>query len=283
MAGLWPGKTRCVVMLTFDVDGVSAVLRRNPELADHPSLMSQYEFGPTVGVFRIMDLLDQYRIKASFFIPGYVAESHQEMVREVRRRGHEVANHGYMHEPPSSLGPGEDEGAILDRGSRILQGITGEKPLGYRSPSWELSGKSLDLLAERGFVYDSSLMGNDIPYFVEASRNRKLVELPVHWAQDDVPYYVYAPVTGRMGPMASPAEVVNAWEWEFEGAYRYGWAFMLTMHPHTSGRLARVIALEKLMQQMKARPGVEFMRCIDVAQGWTEQGLKRRRGQAPSS
>ncbi|MBI4198683.1 MAG: polysaccharide deacetylase [Chloroflexi bacterium] len=267
-----------MVMLTFDVDGVSAVLRRNPEMADHPSLMSMYEFGPSVGVFRIMDLLEEYRIKASFFIPGYVAETHVGMVKEVQRRGHEVGNHGYLHEPPSSLGPGEDEGAILDRGNRILQGITGEQPLGYRSPSWELSGRSLDLLAERGFVYDSSLMGNDIPYFVEASDGKRLVELPVHWAQDDVPYYAFAPVTGRTAPPASPADVLNAWQWEFDGAYRYGRAFMLTMHPHTSGRLARIMALEKLILHMRSQPGVEFMRCIDVAQGWTEQGLKLRRG-----
>lgn len=276
MAGLWPGRTRCVAMLTFDVDGVSATLRRDPALADHPSLMSQYEFGPSVGVFRIMDLLDQYSIKGSFFIPGYVAETHPDMVREVVRRGHEVGHHGYMHEPPSSLGSGESEAGILDKSIGILRGITGERPLGYRSPSWELSADSLHLLSERDFVYDSSLMGNDIPYFVDTPRGQ-MVELPVHWSLDDVPYYVYAPVTGRMGPMASPAEVLNAWQWEFDGVYRHGRAFMLTMHPHTSGRLARLMALEKLIQYIKARPGVEFLRCIDVARGWTGRGMRRSR------
>ena len=277
MAGLWPGRTKCVVMLTFDVDGVSAVLRRDPAMAKHPSLMSMMEFGPTVAVPRILDLLGEYRIRASFFIPGYVAENHADMVREIVRRGHEVAHHGYMHEPPSSLGPDEDEGAILDHGTEILQGLTGERPLGYRSPSWELSENSLGMLEERGFLYDSSLMGNDIPYLVETS-GRTLVELPVHWSLDDVPYYVYAPITGRTGPMASPQEVYNAWQWEFDGAYRYGRSFMLTMHPHTSGRLARLMALEHLVRYMKSHADVEFLRCIDVAQGWTERGVRRGRG-----
>ncbi len=279
MSGLWPGKTRCVVMLTFDVDGVTATLRRDPELADHPSIMSMGEYGPTVGMPRILNLLDEYGIRATFFIPGYVAEHHSDMVREVVRRGHEVGNHGYIHEAPSSLGPEEDEGAILDKGSQILQGLTGQRPLGYRSPSWELSGMSLELMAEREFVYDSSLMGNDIPYFVDTSRGR-LVELPVHWSMDDAPYYTFAPVMGRTAPMASPQDVYAAWEWEFDGVYRYGRALMLTMHPHTSGRLARLMALERLIRYMKSHPGVEFMRCIDVAQGWTDKGLRRRRGSA---
>ena len=94
MSGIWPGRTRCVVMLTFDVDGVSAMLRRNPELSNHPSIMSTGEFGPTVGVPRILDLLDDYGIRASFFITGYVAENHPDMVREVVCRGHEVGHHG---------------------------------------------------------------------------------------------------------------------------------------------------------------------------------------------
>ena len=151
--------------------------------------------------------------------------------------------------------------------------------MGYRSPSWELSERSLELLAERGFVYDSSLMGNDIPYLVDTPRGR-LVELPVHWSLDDVPYYMYAPIVGRTAPMVGPQEVYNAWEWEFDGAYRYGRAFMLTMHPHTSGRLARFMALERLIRYMRSHSGVEFLRCIDVAQGWTERGMRRPRGSA---
>lgn len=179
MDSIWTGDTRCVVTLTFDIDGPSATLRRNPELADHPSAISMGEFGPRVGTARILDLLDQHDISATFFVPGWVAERHEEIVKEVAMRGHEVANHGYMHEPPSSLGPDENEGAILDRGSDILESITGVRPGGYRSPSWELSADSLRLLHERGFVYDSSLMGDDIPYFV-GDEGQRLVELPVH-------------------------------------------------------------------------------------------------------
>ena len=273
MSGLWPGDTRCVAMLTFDVDGPSGTLNRNPELADQPSVISMGEFGPRVAVPRILDLLDGHDVPATFFVPGWVAERHEAMVRTIADRGHEIAHHGYLHEPPATLGSREAEAEVLDRGSSILEGITGGRPRGYRSPSWELSAHSLELLSERGFAYDSSLMGDDSPYFVDAGAER-LVELPVHWSLDDAPYYTFSPVQGRTAAMATPKDVLTAWTWEFEGAYRHGRAFILTMHPHTSGRFARLEALERLIRHMQARPGVRFMRCIDVAQSWTEDGLR---------
>jgi peptidoglycan/xylan/chitin deacetylase (PgdA/CDA1 family) len=269
LTSLWDGETRCVVTLTFDIDGPSATLRRNPELAGHPSAISMGEFGPRTGTPRILDLLDRHEITATFFIPGWVAERNRDLVKNVAERGHEVAHHGYLHEPPSSLGPEEDEGQILDHASDILESITGKRPQGYRSPSWELSGNSLQLLHERGFIYDSSLMGDDIPYFV-GEDNEILVELPVHWSLDDAPYYTYMPVAGRTAPMSTPNDVLTAWQWEFDGAFREGRAFMLTMHPHTSGRFARLEALDRLIQHIKKHDGVEFMRCIDLAKRWTK-------------
>ncbi len=275
MTGIWPGSTTCVALLTFDLDGESSLLRRYPEAEKHPSLFSTAQFGPKVGVFRILDLLDRYGIRSTFFIPGWVAERNQETVRLIQRRGHEVAHHGYLHEAPSSVEP-QEEAAILDRGIRILEGITGQRPLGYRSPSWELSEHSLELLAERGFLYESSLMGDDVPYLVPTSRG-PLVELPVQWALDDAPYYVHQPLLDRLGPMASPHQVYNAWQWEFDGAYQYGRLFMLTMHPQVTGRLAKVMVLERLVQYIRSHANVEFLRCIDVAQRWTEKGMRRGR------
>ncbi|HCV26894.1 MAG: polysaccharide deacetylase [Dehalococcoidia bacterium] len=272
MSGIWPGDTRCVAMITFDMDGPSATLNRNPDLEVQPSVISMGEFGPNVAVPRILDLLDDLGVKTTFFVPGWVAERHEDTVRDVVAHGHEVAHHGYRHEPPATLSGDGEEGEVLDHGAEILEGITGQRVVGYRSPSWELSANSLDLLKERGFVYDSSLMGNDIPYFVEAEGGR-MVELPVHWSLDDAPYYTYSPVAGRTGPMATAPDVLEAWKWEFDGAHRLNRSFMLTMHPHTSGRLARLMALEKLINYIRTYPGVEFMRCIDVAERWTDAGM----------
>ena len=266
MSGVWPDDLRCVVVLSFDVDGVSGAINRNPDAARLPSLMSMREYGPSVATPRILDLMDNYGINASFFIPGYVAETHQSLVEEIARRGHEIAHHGYMHEPPATLSKAEEE-RVLDKGVAIIERITGAKPLGYRSPSWELSEHSLSLLAERGFEYDSSLMGDDIPYEVDADGTR-LIEIPIHWELDDAPYFNYSPSLGSRSLMASPEHVYQVWSAAFDGMYHYGRSFVLTMHPFVIGRPGRLRALERLIQHMRELPGVEFMRALDLARMW---------------
>ena len=269
MSGIWPGDVRCVVMLGFDVDGVSGAINRDPDSARLPSLMSMREYGPSVATARILRLLEDYRIKASFYIPGYVAETHEPLVLDIKERGHEVAHHGYMHEPPATLSK-EQEEEVLDRGIAILERITGDRPKGYRSPSWELSEHSLSLLAERGFTYDSSLMGDDIPYVVDAN-GRDLVEIPVHWELDDAPYFSYAPSLGPRSLMASPEHVYQVWSAGFEGMYHYGRSFVLTMHPHVIGRPGRLRMLERLLRYVQDFPEVEFMRAVDVAEMFATQ------------
>lgn len=263
MSGIWRGDMRCPVMLTFDVDGVSGAINQNPDSARLPSLMSMREYGPSVGTPRILDLLDKYGIKASFYIPGYVAETHEALVRDISARGHEIGHHGYMHEPPATLTP-QQEADVLDRGSAVIERITGERPLGYRSPSWELSESSLALLAERGFIYDSSLMGNDIPYMVDAD-GRDMIEIPVHWELDDVPYFNYAPALGARNVAASPDHVYSVWSAAFDGLHHYGRSFMLTMHPYTIARPGRLRMLERLIRHIHAHADAPFMRAIDVA------------------
>ena len=83
MSGIWPGEIKCVAMLTFDLDGVSSWIRRDPSYADFPSLMSMAEYGPSIATPRILDLLDKYDIKSSFYVPGFVAETHTDLVKEI--------------------------------------------------------------------------------------------------------------------------------------------------------------------------------------------------------
>jgi len=256
-------------MLTFDLDGVSALLNRDPDAVKRASVMSRNEFGLNVGASRILDLLDRYDIPATFFIPGYTAERNVEIVKDIARRGHDIGHHGYFHEPPATLPPGEEQ-AILDKGIDILEGITGRRPYGYRSPSLEASDRTLEFLVERGFVFDSSLMGHDAPYFVDTPKGR-IVEIPNDWAQGDAHYYAF---TRGAGAMATPQDVYKAWEMEFDGAYQYGSALILNMHPHTTGRLAKMIVLERLIQYIKSHNDVEFMQCIDVARAWTDDGMR---------
>jgi len=268
MSGIWPGEMKCVAMLTFDLDGVSSWLRRDATYSNFPSLMSMAEYGPSVATPRILDLLDKYDIKSSFYVPGFVAETHQALIKEIFDRGHEIGHHGYMHEAPATMSNDEEED-VLKKGIDILSNITGESPAGYRSPSWELSSVSLELLSKYKFKYDSSMMGDDAPYILESEAfNGRLIEIPIHWVLDDAPNFVYAPSANRMGPMRSPEEVYMTWAAEFEGLYHFGRSFNLTMHPQYIGRPGRLRMLEKLIKYINTFDSVEFMRVDSVADLW---------------
>ena len=265
-AALWSpdsdqGAGECTVVLSFDVDGASGMINRNPQIEHLPSARSFGDYGPTVAVPHILAALARAVVPASFYIPGWVAERNPATVERIAAAGHEIGHHGYLHEPPATLTE-EEEAEVLDKGSGILAGITGQPVAGYRSPSWELSDVSLQLMAERGFRYDSSLMGSDAPYWVAAGESR-LVELPIHWALDDYPYFVFAPTDGRR-LQAAPEQVESTWKDAFDEIRRRGGVLTLTMHPYIIGRPGRVAMLERLIQYMKSKSGVTFARAVDV-------------------
>lgn len=268
--GRWPEGVRCGVLISFDVDSPSGMMNRNPAVADMPSTRSMGEYGPLVGAPRILELLRREQVPASFYFPGWVAERYPRLVQRVRADGHEVAHHGYLHEPPATLSR-DEEAEVLDRTNEILRGITGEPALGYRAPSWELSAHSLELLGERGFRYDSSLMGQDLPYLVgpegpSSDAGGPLVELPVHWSLDDYPHFNWTPSDSHR-LQASPSHVLDVWTSAFDELYERGGMFMLTMHPYVIGRPSRLGVLERLLAHIRQRSGVAFYRSIDVAEG----------------
>lgn len=265
-AALWSpdtdeGAGECTVVLSFDVDGSSGMINRDPRVEQRPSARSFGDYGPTVAVPHILTALSCADVPASFYIPGWVAERNPATVEQIASGGHEIGHHGYLHEPPATLSA-DEEAEVLDRGSDILEGITGERVAGYRSPSWELSDVSLQLMAEREFRYDSSLMGSDAPYWVGAG-DSALVELPIHWALDDYPYFVFAPTDGRR-LQAAPDQVESTWRDAFDEIHRRGGVFTLTMHPYIIGRPGRVSMLERLIGYMKSKSGVTFARAVDV-------------------
>ena len=249
----------CTVVITFDLDGPSGMINRHPEVERLPSAYSFGEYGPTVGAPHVLAMLERQAIPASFYVPGWLAERHPRLVEGMAAAGHEVAHHGYLHEPPSTLDR-EAEGAVLDQGIAILSGIVGQPPSGYRSPSWELSEHSIGLLEERGFTYDSSLMGSDAPHMASDA----LVEIPIHWSLDDYPYFVFGPSDGRR-LMASPDDVFATWHAAFEEFHARGAVFTLTMHPYIIGRPGRLAMLERLIEAIRSFDAVRFTRASDLA------------------
>ena len=273
----WPDGVRSSVVISFDLDGPSPLINLDPAVASMPSTLSMGHYGPTVALPLILDLLRRYDVHASFYVPGWIAERYPRTIERLIEMGHEVGHHGYLHEPPTTMSR-DEEAAVLDRTIGILRGITGAAPDGYRSPSWELSAHSLELLTERGFRYDSSLMGHDLPYLV-GDPAQPLAELPVTWQLDDFPYFFWAPIDPRR-LQAAPSHVREVWTSGFDEIYARGGMYMLTMHPFIIGRPSRLHVLEQLLRHVRGYPDVRFVRGIDIVNEMAVDGGTRWVGDA---
>jgi len=265
------------VCLSFDFDAISLWL--GPFKAQSPSMISRGEFG-VIGARRVLDLLDRFGIRATWFIPGHTADTYPSAVEDIVKRGHEIGHHGYCHENPVALEQPKER-KILEMGLESLERVTGKRPIGYRSPSWDLSPNSIDLLLEYGFVYDSSMMGNDFsPYWCRQGdqydleskykfgKPVELLEMPVTWGLDDFPFFEYVSLPNKLYPgLRSPEQVFDIWMGDFDYMRTniLNGVFILTMHPQVIGRGHRMLFLEKILTYMNST-GIRFMRMIDYVQ-----------------
>jgi len=257
------------VCLTFDHDNVSSFISRN---LTTPTMISRGDFG-IVATQRILALLKTEKIPTTWFIPGHTIESYPSCVRAVHAAGHEIGNHGWTHRVPATLGrDGEEEELV--RGNAAIESLTGQKPTGYRSPAWDLSPHSVDLLLKHGFAYDSSMMGHDyIPYQarqgdkitllekMEFGPDTKLVEMPISWSLDDHPHFEFMRTeTSIMQGLQNARLVLENFLSEFRYMKRhYDWGILTyTFHPHVIGRGQRMLELENFIHALRTE-GATFV------------------------
>lgn len=270
----WLDGARCVVCLTFDLDADTSwrnILRRHEMERDNPVVLSQGRYGPKAGVPRILGLLKRYDLRAGFFIPGEVAERYPETVQEISREGHEIGHHGYSHRNPAGCTLVEEKDE-LEKGVRVLEKLTGKKPRGYRAPAADMSNNTLSLLCDYNLIYDSSMMGDDIPYIVKVEE-KEIIELPIRWILDDWVYFGfnYFPPLEYQSGISSHRKVFEIWYDEFKAIYDEGLYFMLTMHPQIIGIPSRTKMLEKLIQLMRSRKGVWFATPLEICRFWKKK------------
>jgi peptidoglycan/xylan/chitin deacetylase (PgdA/CDA1 family) len=258
----WPPGVRSAVCLTFDLDAETAWISRDPANVDRLGVMSQGAYGPKVGVPLILDFLERNRLTTTFFVPGWTAERWPEAVAEIHRRGHELGHHGYLHEALEGKSRAEEE-AILTGSARILAGITGTPPIGYRAPLYEITPATTGLLRQHGFLYASNLQDSLWPYRYDG--DPPLVELPVSWILDDGPFWAFGLRPPLYRQIFPPSAVLSVWREEFRGLHEVGGLTMLILHPQYTGRPSRLRMLQDLVDDMRAAGGVWFTHGVELA------------------
>jgi peptidoglycan/xylan/chitin deacetylase (PgdA/CDA1 family) len=192
------------------------------------------------------------------FVAGYSAHRYPAVVRSIAEAGHEIAHHSYFHENTIGM-DARTEADMIDLGLAALWDVAGVRPDGYRAPMWDLTYNTPRLLAERGLLYDSSLMDSEHPYLLPVAGSpgqSSLVEIPAWWGLDDWEQYAFLPDLIGSGVIESPAKALEMWTLELEAMHAIGAVFVLTCHPFLSGRPARARALELLLERMAGLPGL---------------------------
>ena len=250
----WPDGARCAFALSFDSDHETNELRDGGKSIGR---LSWGQYGARVGVPRIAALLGRHGVRASFYVPAVTALVHPDEQRALVAAGHEIGIHGWIHELNSGLSY-EDELDLMLRSSDTLTKITGKRPVGLRTPSWDFSPSTLRIQKEMGLLYDSSLMADEDCYeLLLDGEPSGVIELPVEWVRDDAVYFMMNRFQAQR-PYTPPADVFDIFRREFDAAYDEGGIFQLTCHPHIIGYRSRIWILDELIRHAKARGSVWF-------------------------
>ena len=272
-AGLnWPDHKKMAVVFSFDVDAESAFFfdQKNKR---RMSLMSMGTYGRTVGLNRVLKLLKEFDLKANFFVPGIVAEIDPTVIERIVAEGHPIGHHGYLHERLDTLSAEQEEEVIV-KGREIIKKYAGYYPEGFRAPLWEMNRRTPSLLKKYRFKFDSSLMGNDVPYTIDCGDDEKILEIPVSWLLDDWEQFAYSAEPPIGFVIEDPNKVYNLWKAEFDGLYEEGGCLVLTMHPQLIGRSSRMNMLRKFIEYMFTKRGVWFTTMNEIERKWAEGEIK---------
>jgi peptidoglycan/xylan/chitin deacetylase (PgdA/CDA1 family) len=271
---------RTAICLTFDVDGESTWrLDADGTPSQRLSQISWGRFGIVRGLPRILGLLAELDVRGTFFVPGRTAELHPAEIRAIADAGHEVGHHGHDHLLPSEQSV-EIQEIEIDAGLAALREV-GVTPLGYRAPSWDVTPDTFALVVDRGFLYDSSFMGDDRPYR-EQDDGRSIVEVPVDWNLDD--FVHFAVFRTFLGSQRDPADVFATWQTEIESAIAEQRPLVLTFHPEVVGRANVFVPFAAFVRRLHADPRIALTTCAEVARAFaaSEGEAEGERASAPA-
>jgi peptidoglycan/xylan/chitin deacetylase (PgdA/CDA1 family) len=256
----WPQGKQSAVLLSVDVDAIAPFLWENRDaVPDRLSRLEIRRFGLRTGIGRILDMFARSGVKASFYVPAIVAEFDPDLLPALLQAGHEIGLHGYFHELVRDISDDEFSaalGASLD----LFVAQTGRKPVGFRSPAWEMTPHMLAEVKRSGLAYDSSLMGFDHPYDIGG-----MVEIPVQWALDDAIFYKFENSGNERWAPSPGAAVLDDWIAEWRGLHRFGGLYTLTIHDWISGRAQRIGTLETLLDTITAEPTAWIATAAEIA------------------
>jgi peptidoglycan/xylan/chitin deacetylase (PgdA/CDA1 family) len=259
----WKNGAKCAALITVNLDAENFWLAVDKDVKDRPKTISMGQYGMDRGLPRLLDLLDELGIRATFFVPGTTAETYAPQVKEIAARGHEIALRGYELLNWGLL-PAKQCADDMKKGAEILKKDIGVTPRGYRAPIAEFTMDTLRAAHAEGAVYSSCLSCDDRPFWLSLGDGGKMLEIPIHWALYDLPYFAFnyhPPMPKGQGRLANYTQVFNNFYEEFLGYADRGLCYVLQLDPQTACTPGRMPLLRDLLEKIK-----------DSGQAWITTG-----------
>ncbi|MCS7257244.1 MAG: polysaccharide deacetylase family protein [Thermomicrobium sp.] len=258
---VWPAGHRAALVVSIDVDGEYGVIAEHGE--DDWYWRGQAKYDLEAGLWRLLELLDDYDIKATFCWVGLAAEERPDALRAVVERGHEIATHGWDHRVYSRMSRSEQQEDLIRTRETIAE-LAGVTPVGHKSPFWRPTAETVALLQELGFQWNMDLALGDLPVAMRPDPTRHpVIQLPPSRWWDDYPFFIEQSLPPRL--------VAEFWREDFEIIRAEGKLMCLTLHPWISGRPGPSRALAQFLDTVIALGDVWIARADHVALWWRER------------
>lgn len=256
----WPNRANNAVMISVNLDAEYYARLFDPDLdVDNQIFQDVGQESVELGLPRLLDVLNRYGIKATFFVPGAVAEKYSSAVHSIAEADHEIGCHGYAHEHMGVLSAQEQYKAI-QKGMKAIKDVSGKNPVGFRAPEGEITMDTLKAAKELGICYSSSLYNDDVPYYKDLGES-KLLEIPIQWALYDLPYFAFnfsPAIPSGQSRISCSDKVLNNWKWEYDGYHRYGSCYVLQLDPQCIGSQGKIYMLEEILDYIIKKGGAWF-------------------------
>ena len=269
----WKGGAKCAAMVTVNLDAEYFWLAVDPSVKDRPKTISMGQYGMDRGLPRLLDLLDELEIKATFFVPGTTAETYVGKIKEVAARGHEIALRGYELLNWGLLPSSQCE-ADMQKGADILRNVIGVEPIGYRAPIMELTEDTLRAARRCGAMYTSCRSTDDRPFWYDLGSGEKMLEIPIHWALYDLPYFAFnyhPPMPQGQGRLANYTQVFNNFREEYYGYLERGVCYVLQLDPQTACTPGRMPLLRELLTEIRENKQTWVANCAQMYEFWKNE------------
>ena len=265
----WPHGHRSAAVITLDFNDIHGILTQAPAVAGREKTLSVWRYGTLRGVDRLLRLLEEKAVMATWCLPGVVAEEQPQLLQRIVAAGHEIACSGDRHEDFSALSL-EEQILSVRRGCERLETLSGQRPRGFRTPAGQWKPGLAQALTALGLRWSSSWRGDDLPYF---HPDTTLVELPLHYELEDEPYFAFnlsPAIPPGQARIASYQETLNNMKQDFQGFHRFGLCYLLRLHPEIIGTTGRIGLLSELLDELQ-RHDVWIASAAEIAEHWQQQ------------